>query len=275
MAEYHNVKISIWSDSWFRRLTPTGKLLYMYLFTNPLVDINGVQVADIDLFALHTGIAKSAIEEILGAFESADKLIIDGDELLVVNFIKCQIYRNVSVEAKRIKDFQQIKSPKIKNKLIACYHSIFNTVSTGCQQGVDRVRQTETETETEIEKEIEIRNKTLYGEESVLDSVTEDMKVDVAKCPHKEIVALYHRILPKNPQVVKWDERRANKLRNRWKDDKRRQNLKWWENYFLYIADSPFLIGDAPNCKKRFDLEWFLEPRNMLKILEGQYHAKG
>ena len=42
MAKQRVVKTSFWSDSYIIDLSPTEKLLYLYLFTNDFIDLCGI-----------------------------------------------------------------------------------------------------------------------------------------------------------------------------------------------------------------------------------------
>lgn len=90
-------------------------------------------------------------------------------------------------------------------------------------------------------------------------------------CPHQEIIKLYHQKLPMCPSVRIWDQRRQSLLRARWKEDKDRQDLDWWAQYFDYVSQSAFLTG---RTQKPFfaDLEWLVSPKNFIKVYEGKYH---
>ena len=51
-------------------------------------------------------------------------------------------------------------------------------------------------------------------------------------CPHQEIIALYHEVLPQCPQVRDWTPARQIQLRCRWNEDEKRQNLMYWRQFF-------------------------------------------
>ena len=94
---------------------------------------------------------------------------------------------------------------------------------------------------------------------------------DVAdECPHKEIIALYHKHLPALTQVRSWTEKRAKQLKARWREEPKRQNLEYWEKLFQYIAESDWLMGRS--IEWQADLEWITKSENFVKIIEGKYH---
>lgn len=100
----------------------------------------------------------------------------------------------------------------------------------------------------------------------------------VPACPHLEIIEAYHRILPMgrrvNPEL--WNGTRAGYLKARWREDKKRQTLEFWERLFTYISESKFLTGQVPppagKTPFEIDLEWIVSPGNFAKIYEGKYH---
>lgn len=95
-------------------------------------------------------------------------------------------------------------------------------------------------------------------------------------CPHDEIVALYHEVLPELPRVKNWTEKRKGYLRSRWRSDPKRQNLTYWRKYFEHVRNSPFLMGEVDPMpgRSRFqaDLEWLVCESNFTKVIERKYH---
>jgi hypothetical protein len=91
-------------------------------------------------------------------------------------------------------------------------------------------------------------------------------------CPQTEIVDLYHKTLPELPVVKHWTEERRKNLQARWIEEVKRQSLDWWKNYFEYIRESPFLMGNG-NKKWTPNLEWFVKKTNLVNVIEGKYHV--
>ncbi len=94
-------------------------------------------------------------------------------------------------------------------------------------------------------------------------------------CPHQEIIALYHEVLPASPMIRDWTAARAEHLRCRWNEDQKRQSLEWWKRFFTYIAKSEFLTGRATSGgRKPFTpgLDWICKAENFAKIREGRFH---
>jgi len=89
-------------------------------------------------------------------------------------------------------------------------------------------------------------------------------------CPHQEIIAIYHEILPELPRVAKWTETRRKHLGCRWREDPERQNLDWWRNFFHGVRKCGHLMGHNERGW-RADLPWMLKPEKFLGIIEGKY----
>jgi uncharacterized protein YdaU (DUF1376 family) len=94
--------------------------------------------------------------------------------------------------------------------------------------------------------------------------------------PYQKIVELYHTNLPMCPAVAKISNARKSHMRARWKDDA--DNLKYWADYFEYVAKSKFLTGRASPTNGRTkpfvaDIDFLINEANMIKISEGKYNG--
>jgi hypothetical protein len=93
-------------------------------------------------------------------------------------------------------------------------------------------------------------------------------------CPHQDIIAIYHEVLPQCPKVRDWTLARATQLRARWNEDPGRQNLDYWRRFFEYAGQCDFLMGRT--AKPFFaDLEWMTKSGNFTKIREEKYENRG
>lgn len=101
-------------------------------------------------------------------------------------------------------------------------------------------------------------------------SSTSDDAEAIASCPHEEIVNLYHSKLPSLRKMKIWNDKRQKALRTRWRENPKHQSLEFWEGYFNYVSQSPFLMGNANNFQA--DLEWLVNASNFVKVVEGKYH---
>ena len=104
-------------------------------------------------------------------------------------------------------------------------------------------------------------------------AVPVDKPVD--NCPTKQIIELYHEVLPELPQVREWAEASRKMLVSRWREKKERQSLDWWRDYFQKVKESNFLTGktEGRNGNAPFvaSLEWLVRPTNLAKVLNWNY----
>lgn len=104
--------------------------------------------------------------------------------------------------------------------------------------------------------------------------VGSDADDEHSNCPHKEIVAIYHEVLPQCPRIRDWTPARAKQLRARWNEDESRQSLDYWKRYFEYVATCDFLVGKVEGSGRRpffADLEWLTKAANFAKVRERRY----
>lgn len=92
--------------------------------------------------------------------------------------------------------------------------------------------------------------------------------------PAEAILAGYRELLPDLPQPRKLDPDRKKKIIARWREDRERQSLDWWRNFWAYVAQSDFLTGRDGKWQS-CNLDWLLEPKNMRKVTEGNYENRG
>jgi len=88
-------------------------------------------------------------------------------------------------------------------------------------------------------------------------------------CPHKIIIEVYHNLCPSLPRVQSWNETSQKVLATRWRENKERQEIDWWANYFNRVNQSDFLTGKVVEFTAT--LNWLIGPKNMEKVLNGTY----
>lgn len=109
-------------------------------------------------------------------------------------------------------------------------------------------------------------------------------KPTVPPCPHQQILALYHELLPELPRVKVWtgvrQQHLAARWRERWKDGfyaTQSEGLDYWRRLFSYIARCDFLLGKVyvPGRKPFLaSLDWIARAENFAKIIEQRYENK-
>ena len=108
-------------------------------------------------------------------------------------------------------------------------------------------------------------------------------------CPAKEIVELYHEILPEHPRVEILNETRRRSINARWSDigtrlkekgreDSRTARLAYMRQIFLKASQSDFLCGrttcrDGKTYMVTFDK--LMSPSGFIGVIEGKYDNRG
>jgi uncharacterized protein YdaU (DUF1376 family) len=97
-----------------------------------------------------------------------------------------------------------------------------------------------------------------------------------AKEFHDAVIAAYHEELPDLPRVKMWSKARSQaltaRIRERLKEGRPSDTLDYWRQLFGQVAKSDFLCGRSKDF--RADLEWILNPKNFVKIIEGRYENR-
>ena len=86
--------------------------------------------------------------------------------------------------------------------------------------------------------------------------------------PYQKIITAYHTVLPML-HPCKVDDEIRKTIKARWGAESDRQNIEWWEWYFNSVSECDFLIGRKTDFKAT--LPWLIGPKNMSKVLSGQY----
>lgn len=88
----------------------------------------------------------------------------------------------------------------------------------------------------------------------------------------------------------RWNERKQRLLRTRWREVWEFEGKKgrprdvpalvaWFERLFAYCQQSKFLMGKVPgrDGAPPFELtfEWLLGPKNMDRVIAGDFHREG
>jgi hypothetical protein len=80
------------------------------------------------------------------------------------------------------------------------------------------------------------------------------------------VLDAYHSLLPMLPRIRTLTATRKRAILARQREHKEEG---FWGAYFARVARSPFLTGKKTDWMCSFD--WLLLPRNMTKVLEGNY----
>lgn len=283
MAKYRTTQKAFWNDPYIERLNAYGKLLYLYLITSPHTSNLGILEITKNKIAFETGIDVAEIEKLYKKFEQDGKIVCDGDKTWLAKFIKHQTTTSPKLLQSLKDELPEVDSAKILAALAKAYPILEIDISKiPYQYGIDRVsipsgeleEELEEELELEPEEEVEVEEEEKIGAENA-SALAASVAKPVDNCPTKQIIALYHEILPELPQVREWAETSRKMLVTRWREKKERQCLDWWREYFLKVKASDFLTGktDGRNGGSPFlaSLEWLVRPTNLAKVLNGNY----
>lgn len=120
MANYRQVHVSIWKDEWFLELTPTEKLLFVYLFSNESASLSGIYKIALRVISFETCLPMKKVTDALRKFADMDKVYYQDGVVWVKNLRKYN--RGSSKVATRIqKDLEEIPYCELKEKYIAYY----------------------------------------------------------------------------------------------------------------------------------------------------------
>ena len=93
---------STWLDSWFRKLPPNAKLLFIYFWTNDHKNVIGIYPIDLEVVAFETGLSLRQIQEYLPLLHPKVQYDAQTQTVWVQNYVRHQFMRtgNLSPQIK-------------------------------------------------------------------------------------------------------------------------------------------------------------------------------
>ena len=160
-----------------------------------------------------------------------------------------------------------------------------NQPVTSTQPAVNHIQEFKNNTNTSLREVVGATAPTSDQQAEGLEQVEDHQpaqKPTVPPCPHQQILALYHELLPELPRVKVWTGVRQQHLAARWRERWKSKNystqaegLAYFRKLFEYIGrECDWLMGRIPGRNgKPFlaTLEWIVSPGNFAKIIEGNY----
>ena len=122
------------------------------------------------------------------------------------------------------------------------------------------------------------------GDDSVANATGVDANASANRltCPYARLGEAWNSTctsLPAVRPVSEWHADRKTACRLRWQEklalgkyQSEEQGVEYWRRLFAFIEASDFLAGRSKDWTANFD--WVLKPRNLTKIIEGQYVNK-
>lgn len=97
-----------------------------------------------------------------------------------------------------------------------------------------------------------------------------------ADCPHRDIIAVYHEVLPELPRIVlsRWPgSKDATQLRARWREDARHQSLDFWRRFFAVVRTNPHWMGGNDRGWAA-SLRWLVQRGNFDKVIDRMVNVR-
>ena len=113
-----SVNTKFWDDPFIEELSPSEKLLFLYLLTNSLTNLLGVYEISIKRISYDTGLTKETISKGFERFSKSKKAFLTNDNYVILpNWLKNQ-HLNTNMKVAVSKEFDQLPN-SLKNKILS------------------------------------------------------------------------------------------------------------------------------------------------------------
>jgi hypothetical protein len=119
MGKLRSISTSFWSDPFIEELTPSEKLLFVYLISNEKTNMLGIYEVSIRKISFETGIDKATVEKGFKEFERLGKIKRYGNYIVLVNYMKHQNY-NTNMKKAAIDIYNLLPNQLKDNSLTVC-----------------------------------------------------------------------------------------------------------------------------------------------------------
>ena len=154
MSSKRSISTSIWSDPFFEDLSPSDKLIFVYLITNEKTNMLGIYECSEKKISFETGIDSDTVKMGLKRFERVKKISRVANYIILLNFMKHQKY-NTNMKKSALSTYGDLP-----NDLRTCDLSEFNGDSLKAFETLSNhygmVPKVEVEVEVELEGELEV-----------------------------------------------------------------------------------------------------------------------
>jgi len=165
MKKLRSVNTRFWDDTFISELTPTSKLLFLYLLTNPLTNVLGIYEIQLKRISFDTGIGLETVKKTLKDFETLKKVFYVDGFIVLSNFIKNQSM-NTNMKTGAIKSFNELPNElkdKILDKDLEDFESLLNALKAFENSNSNSNSNIEDEDENENENTNIIKSKKEIG----------------------------------------------------------------------------------------------------------------
>jgi hypothetical protein len=160
MSKLRSVSTAFWSDPFIEELTPSQKLLFLYLITNEKTNMLGVYESSVKKISFETGIKKDDIEKALKEFEKLKKVSYKNNYVILINYMKHQNF-NTNMKKSAIDVYNNLPNElKVKGIRISKdnpsegFETLLNCFG--------MVPKYEVEEEEEVKLELEVKEETIF-----------------------------------------------------------------------------------------------------------------
>lgn len=160
MSKLRSLSTAFWSDPFIEELSPSEKLLFIYLITNEKTNMLGIYEASIKKISFETGINKPEIEKALSRLESAGKVRYVNNYIMLINYMKHQHF-NTNMKKSAIEAYLNLPKELQINGINIDKNNPFEAFET-LSKALGMVSKIEEEEEVEYEVEDEFKKKKKY-----------------------------------------------------------------------------------------------------------------
>jgi uncharacterized phage protein (TIGR02220 family) len=273
------VDIGFWTDDKVVNMfSPEDKYFMLYLLTNPHTTQIGIYPFNVKIAAFETGYSQEAILVLLDRFQSKYNILKwsnETGEIAIRNFLKHSIIKG----GKPVFDCLKREYKGVKNKALLVYvwESVKDSANETVLQFFDSININELENDNDIDNDNDNDNDvswTIRGR--FVDESSKPKVVNMKRNANKDniviqnVINLYNEICVSLPSVLKVTDRRKSAINARLKDGYTMDDFK---NVFELAEKSDFLTGENDNGWTA-NLDWLMNPTNIVKVLEGNYKNK-
>lgn len=266
MREYGQIQCAFWADPDTQSLSDQAKLLATYLLTGS--HSNGIGCyrlpygyVQADFGWTNQTVSKAFAELFEIGFCKRCEV---ADFVLIPKFLYWNPISNGNVAKARQREFESVPKKSLIHKDLAVAMIGFGQHFT---EGFERVLKGYAEQDPTLPNPDPTPKESPDGDSS---PESDDGPVN---CPAEKIVEVYHEVLPELPKVKILDNGRRQKLRTRWRESPKHQDLDFWQAYFGAVRKSGFLMGEKKDWRADFD--FLMRPQSFRKVIEGSYEDAG
>lgn len=208
-----SVNTRFWNDSFVEELTPTEKLLFLYLLTNPLTNLLGIYEISLKRISYDTGLTLETVRKGLERFQTARKAFYVDNFIILPNFLKNQsLNPNMKIAVSR--SFSELPN-HIKDSILGNGSEGLGNGSEGFQMVTEWLGKLKVKVKEEIEEETKAENES-----------------DILNIPFSEFWDKYNRKLG--------DRKKCEKTWSKLKPEEREEIIKFIPKFLPTIKDRQF-----------------------------------